>query len=77
MALQIMKEFNLDTWVVFVDLVKASDTVNGDMLMKILARLSTYNRKGKDIFTLDVKSKGTNNQPSRQVMPGKDIKQTE
>ena len=36
MALQTMKEFNLNTWVVFVDLVKAFDTVNRDMLMKIL-----------------------------------------
>ena len=38
LALQTRKEFNLNTWVVFVDLVKAFDTVNRDMLMKILAR---------------------------------------
>ena len=38
LALQSRKEFNLDTWVVFVDLVKAFDTVNREMLMKILSR---------------------------------------
>ena len=37
LVLQTKKEFNLNTWVVFVDLVKALDTVNRDMLMKILA----------------------------------------
>ena len=37
MALQTREEFNLNTWVVFVDLVKAFGTVNRDMLMKILA----------------------------------------
>ena len=38
LALQTRKEFGLDSWVVFVDLVKAFDTVNRDMLMTILAR---------------------------------------
>ena len=38
MALQTRKEFKLDSWVVFVDLVKAFDTVNQDMLLKILSR---------------------------------------
>ena len=38
LALQTRKEFGHDSWVVFVDLVKAFDTVNRDMLMKILAR---------------------------------------
>ena len=37
MALQTRKEFNLNTWAVFVDLVKAFDTANQDMFMKILA----------------------------------------
>ena len=37
MALQTRKEFNLNTWVVFVDLVKSFDTVNRDMLIKIIA----------------------------------------
>ena len=38
LALQTRKEFGLDSWVVFVDLVKAFDTVNRDMLLTILAR---------------------------------------
>ena len=38
MALQSRKEFNLNTCAVFVDLVKAFDTVNLDMIMKILAQ---------------------------------------
>ena len=37
LALQSRKEFNLDAWVVFVDIVKAFDTVNQEMLMKILS----------------------------------------
>ena len=37
LALQYWKEFSLDTWVVFDDLVKAFGTVNKDMLMKIIA----------------------------------------
>jgi len=36
LALQTRKEFGLDSWVVFVDLVKAFDTVNRDILVKIL-----------------------------------------
>ena len=39
-ALQTRMEFNLNTWVVFVDLVKAFDTVNQDMHIDILARFS-------------------------------------
>ena len=35
LALQSRKEFGLDTCVVFVGVVKAFDTVNQDMLMKI------------------------------------------
>ena len=38
LALQTRKEFGLDSWVVFVNLVKAFDTINRDMLMTILAR---------------------------------------
>ena len=37
-ALQTRKEFNLNTWVVFVVIVKVFDTVNRDMLMKMLAQ---------------------------------------
>ena len=37
-TLQTMKKLNHNTWVVFVGLVKAFDTVNRDMLMKILVR---------------------------------------
>mmetsp|Transcript_2199 Transcript_2199/g.3496 ORF Transcript_2199/g.3496 Transcript_2199/m.3496 type:complete len:103 (-) Transcript_2199:88-396(-) len=36
LALQTRKKFGLDSWVVFVDLVKAFDTVNRDILVKIL-----------------------------------------
>ena len=38
LALQTRKEFCPDSWVDLVDLVKAFDTVNWDMLMKILPR---------------------------------------
>jgi hypothetical protein len=35
-ALQTLREHNQETWVLFVDLVKAYDTVNREMLWKIL-----------------------------------------
>ena len=37
LALPPQKEFSLDTWVAVVDLVRAFDTVNQDMLMKFLS----------------------------------------
>ena len=37
LELQSRKEFGLGTWAVLVDLVKAFDTVNQNMLMKILS----------------------------------------
>ena len=45
-------EFNLNTWVVFVDLVKAFDTVNRDMLMKILTRFGLSEHLINIIYSL-------------------------
>ena len=37
-ALQLRREYSLDTWTVFIDLVKAFDTVSHEMLLKLLAK---------------------------------------
>jgi hypothetical protein len=38
-ALQTLREHDQESWVLFVDLVKAYDTVNREMLWKILTTL--------------------------------------
>jgi hypothetical protein len=40
-ALQTLREHDQESWVLFVDLVKAYDTVNREMLWKILTILGT------------------------------------
>ena len=43
LALHSRKEFGLDKWAVFVDLVKALETVNQDILMKMLSHYEIHN----------------------------------
>jgi hypothetical protein len=43
-ALQTLREHGQESWVLFVDLVKAYDTVNREMLWKILTTLGVPER---------------------------------
>jgi hypothetical protein len=43
-ALQTLREHDQESWVLFVDLVKAYDTVNREMLWKILTRFLEYQK---------------------------------